>query len=176
MDNPRKELLQDPRWSILEDGNGYQVMAMGGMPFVDNSGKRCIRFKILPDPLVRNRYNLRRGAELDENEGTMFFTCLEIDLIPLNLYDDANRKWLYVKTFKHEQTPLSERESFYKQKYQSYEQQVLLLQAKVIKLNEELQMAALQPGKYLKMGAEVVEASAGAIATAIKKKEDEKNG
>ncbi|MEK6878431.1 MAG: hypothetical protein AABY22_02425, partial [Nanoarchaeota archaeon] len=69
MDNPQKEQLQDPKWSILEDGNGYQVLAQGGLPFVDSSGRRCVKFKIIPDGLVRNRYNLRRGAELDENTG-----------------------------------------------------------------------------------------------------------
>lgn len=177
MDNPQKEQLQDPKWSILEDGNGYQVLAQGGLPFVDSSGRRCVKFKIIPDGLVRNRYNLRRGAELDENTGAMFITFLEIDLIPLNIYDDSNRKWLYTKTFKHEITPLSEREIFYKQKNESYEQQVLLLQAKVIKLNEELKLATLQTAKYLTQGVEVFERSTGVVASMMNKKDKEdKNG
>lgn len=177
VDDPEKEIMLDPQRGILQDGNGYQVMLMGGMPFVDNNGRRCVKLKIFPDNIVRKRYNLRRGAELNENDGTMFIICLEIDVIPLNPYDDSNRKWLYVKSFKHDATHVSDRESFLKNKLNTYEHQVLLLQAKVIKLQEELNLATLQTGKYLSQSGELIEKSATAIATAIKKKDEEgKNG
>ena len=173
MDDPQRDVLLEPKNAILQDGNGYQVMIFGGMPFIDSAGRRCIKFKIFPDNIVRKRYNLRKGAELDDTDGTMFITCLEIDIIPLNPYDDANKKWLYVKRFKHDTTNVSDREMFLKGKLNFLDKQVLLLQAKVIKLQEELNLATLQTGKYLSQSAEVIEKSAGAIATAIKKKEEE---
>lgn len=176
MDNPQKEIMLDPRWSILEDGNGYQVLSLGGMPFVDKDGRRCIKFKVKPDQVVRKRYNLRIGigGELDDDEN-MFIICLEGDIIPMNLYDDVNKKWLYVKSFRHEDTNLSEREIFLKRKLDTFEKKVNLLDAKCIKLQEELKLATLQTEQYLSRAGELIEKSAGAIATAIKKKEDDKN-
>ena len=37
---------------------------------------------------------------LDQNMN-MEFRIFEKDIVPLNLYDDANKRWLYIKTFNH---------------------------------------------------------------------------
>lgn len=173
METPEKDIMVEPKWSILEDGRGYQVLSVGGLPFVDKDGRRCIRFKIKPDDIVKKRYNLALGKELDEM-GNMFFAVLESDLIPLNVYDDANKKWIYVKSFKHEQTDLSDREDFLKRKLAFAERRILLLEGQIIKLSEQLELAKLETGKYVSQASEVFEKSAGAIAQAIRKSDDEK--
>lgn len=175
MDNPDKEIMLDPRWAILQDGNGYQVLLLGGMPEIDKTGRRCIKFKIKPDNVVRKRYNLRMGAELDE-DGNMFITCLEVDIVPMNIYDDVNKKWLYVKSFRHEETPCSEREMMLKRKLDTYEKRVNLLDAKCIKLQEELKLVTLQTDQYIAKSQEVWEKSAGSMINAINKKKEEESG
>lgn len=155
MEDPEKEILLDPKWSILEDGLGYNVLVLGGMPSLDLEKREVIIFNIKPDDVVQKRYNLRRGIELDSN-GNMKLTVLKTDLIPLNMYDDANKKWLYTKTLKHEPTELSEREVILQKKLNSKDRRILLIEAENIRLQEQLEIARTNPAKFIQQGAEVM--------------------
>src|SRR3990167_3470426 len=108
-EQPEKEIMVDPKWPIFVDGLGYQLLNTGGMPGIDKDGREIIIFTLIPDEVVRKRYNLRRGVEVDEL-GRFKLIVLEKDIVFLNPYDEANRKLLYVKTLRHERTNISERE------------------------------------------------------------------
>lgn len=169
--DPEKEVMLDPRWSILEDGLGYNVLVLGGVPGHDVEGREIVTFLIKPDDVVRKRYNLRRDVELDNN-GNMKITVLKIDLIPLNMYDDANKKWLYVKNLKHEETELSQREINLKNVINFKDRRLLLLEAQILRLAEQLELAKNNPAKFIKQGAEVFQESAKAFSDLIKKDKD----
>ena len=172
-ENPEREIMIDPKWSILEDGLGYNVLVIGGMPKIDGEGRECITFTIKPDEIVRKRYNLRRDVELDIN-GNMKFIVLKTDLIPLNMFDDANKKWLYTKSLRHEPTELSEREVFLQKQINTKDKRILLIEAENIRLQEQLELARTSPAKFIKQGAEVFQESAKAFSELMKKPGDEK--
>jgi len=151
---PEKEIMIDPKWSILEDGLGYQVLVVGGMPHKDRDGRDCIVFTIKADDKVRKRYNWRGGQEVDELGNTKI-TIAKIDLIPLNLYDDANKKWIYVKSFMHEETDLSNREKVLKLEMERLRRENAQLDAENIRVNEINELIRTNPGKYISMGSEV---------------------
>jgi hypothetical protein len=169
--NPEREILLDPRWSILEDGLGYNVLVIGGMPGLDIDGREVVIFTIKPDEIVRKRYNLRRDIELDMN-GNMKLTVLKLDLIPLNMFDDANKKWLYTKTLRHEPTELSEREINLQKKLNMKDRRILLIEAENIRLQEQLEIARTNPAKFIKQGAEVFQESAKAFSELTRRPED----
>lgn len=154
-EQPEKEIMVDPRWSILEDGLGYNVLVVGGMPGIDTEGREIVTFTIKPDEIVRKRYNLRRDIELDMN-GNMKFIVLKSDLIPLNMFDDANKKWLYTKNLKHESTELSEREINLQKQINTKNKRILLIEAENIRLQEQLELARTNPAKFIQQGAEVM--------------------
>lgn len=168
---PEKEIMLDPRWSVLEDGLGYQVLIVGGMPGVDREGREVVHFTIKPDEIVRKRYNWRRGVEVNEN-GNVKFIAAKDDLIPLNMFDDANKKWLYEKTFNHQSTELSKRWDELKKRIQIFERKLWLLEADNIRLNEQLELARLSPGKWIKEGTEVYEQVSKSFADLTRKKEE----
>lgn len=161
-----------PSWSILEDGLGYNVLVIGGIPQIDREGREIIEFTVKVDEIVKKRYNLRRGIELNENDN-MKFTVKKIDLIPLNMYDDANKKWLYVNSLKHEPTELSHREANLKTTIATKERRIMLLEAENIRLNEQVMLFRTNPAMAAAQGAEVFEKTAKAVADLIRPKEKE---
>ena len=169
--DPEKEIMVDPRWSYLQDGLGYTVLVVGGMEGTDKDGVEIVTFTIKPEDLVRKRYNLRFGKEIDIN-GNMKFIAAKRDLIPLNVFDDANKKWLYVKNFLHEPTDLSRREEELKRQLEISERKTLLLEADNLRLNEQLELARLNPGKFIKEGTEVFEQVSKAYSETMRKKDE----
>lgn len=151
--DPETEIMIDPRWSILEDGLGYQVLIVGAIPTVDRDGREVIVFNIKPDDIVRKRYNLRRGIEIND-QGNVKLTINRVDLIPLNLYDDANKKWIYVKSFNHDKTELSKREETLKLEIARLNTENSQLDAENIRVNEINELLRTNPGKYLAMSSE----------------------
>jgi hypothetical protein len=170
-ENPKRDIMLDPRWSIFQDGYGYQLLAVGGIGERDKEGREVIRFTVKPDDVVMKRYNLRRGIELDQN-GNMELVVLKDDLIALNMYDDANRKWLYVKSLTHNPTDLSNREEDLKKVIKTSKRRILLLEAENIRLAEQLELARTNPAKFIKQGAEVFQESAKAFAEITRKEKD----
>lgn len=162
-EKPREEIMIDPRWSILQDGLGYNVLLVGGISYTNTDGEEVVEFTIKPDEIVRKRYNLRYGYELNDM-GNMKFIAKKIDLIPLNMYDDANRKWLYVRSLKHEETELSQREKSLKLKIESKDRRILLLEGENIRLSEQLNLAKTSPAKFIQQSSEVFKESAKALA------------
>jgi len=173
-ENPEQEILVDPQWSILEDGLGAQVLAFGGVPFVDNQNRKCIKWRVKPDDYVKKRYKLRMGEELDA-QGFWTIITQVADLIPLNIYDDANKKWMYTKSFRHEATDLSQREEQLQSKLDFAGKKILLLQGQVIRLTEQLDDASLNTGKVLEQSAQIAEKYSNITATAISKSREGEN-
>jgi predicted nuclease with TOPRIM domain len=104
----------------------------------------------------------------------MKLIVLKTDLIPLNMFDDANKKWLYTKNIKHEETELSQREAFLQSKLNTKDKLILLLQAEKLRLEEQLELARTNPAKFIKQGAEVFQESAKAFSEMMRKPGDEK--
>jgi hypothetical protein len=169
---PEKEIMIEPGWSILEDGLGYQVMSLGGMPKIEKDGREVIVFTIRPDEKVRKRYNYKRGSDIDEN-GNMKISIDKNDLIPLNLYDDANRKWLYVKSFNHQPTNLSMREEELKKKITAKDKTILQQDAVIIRLNEVVLLAKTNPSKFMKEHMEILQETAKVFSELSSKKRED---
>lgn len=167
---PENEILVEPRWPIVFDGHGYDAALVGGMPGTDNVGRRINTLIIKPGPNARKSYNFRADKELNKN-GYMKLIVLENDLVPLNPFDKSNERYIYVKSFKHEDTPLSLRDKNLTIKLESREKTILLLQAEKIRLIEQLEIAKTNPVKFMKQGLEIYEA-AGKVIADINKKEE----
>lgn len=170
--NPEQDILVDPSWPILFDGHGYDALLVGGIPSKDQEGRKIITLNIKPSSRARKRYDIQPSKDLDPN-GNMKLLVLEIDIFVLNPYDKANERWLYVKSFRHEETTMSEREKNLKYELRRMENRVLLLEADVIKLNEQLKIAKTNPTKYYQESLELLQ-SAGKIVADITNKEREK--
>lgn len=174
-DNPERDIMIDPRWSILEDGLGYNVLVVGGLPKLDREGREVIEFTIKVDDTVKKRYKLRRGVELNEQDN-MKLIVLKIDVIPLNMYDDANKKWLYVKSLLHEPTELSQREGNLKTIIAVKDKRISLLESENIRLNEQILIFRTNPAMAAAQGAEVFEKTAKAVADLLgRNRDDNKN-
>lgn len=173
VDNPETNIMLDPRWSILEDGLGYNVLVVGGLPGIDSEGREIVEFTIKVDDVVKKRYKLRRNIELNEQDN-MKLIVLKQDLIPLNMYDDANKKWLYVKSLTNNQTELSQRESNLKTIINVKDKRILLLEAENIRLNEQILLFRTNPAMAAAQGAEVFEKTAKAVADLIQRRPEDK--
>lgn len=168
--NPEKEIFVDPQWPIIFDGHGYDAALIGGLPSVDNTGRKINVLIIKPGPRTRKRYNLRAENELDVN-GNMRLTVLEDDLVVLNHLDKANERYIYLKSFNHEPTSLSNREEYFKTRLEFKDKRILLLEAQNIRLAEQLELAKTNPMKFMKQGFELFE-SAGKTFSEFGKKEE----
>jgi len=170
--NPQEEIMLDPTWSILEDGLGYRVLLTGGVPGIDKDGREIVNLSIKPDAIVKKRYNWRFGIEVD-NQGNVKLIVLKDDLVPLNLYDDANRKWMYVKSFSHDETNISKWQEHIRKELEVEKRKGLLQDAVIIRLSELLEIAKTNPAKFLKDGMEVYQESLKGLADIINKKKED---
>lgn len=168
---PKKQILLDARKAILMDGLGYNVLVVEMMPSKAADGTEVIKVIFKPDETVRKRYNYRFEKELDSN-GNVTMTIAKSDLVPVNLYDDSNRKWVYIKSFAHEETNLSMYSKNLRSEIQDKEKRILLLEAEVIKLYEQLELAKTNPIKFMKQGFELWSDTAK-VVTELNKKEKE---
>lgn len=171
MDNPDKDIKLPPSGTTLMDGNGYSALAGKGLPSIDGSGKEIITYTIEPNDRARRIYNFRRGKELDAQEGTMKLIVLKKDLRFLNLFDDANRMVLYVKSFKGDKTDLSQSEEMWRMADEYKDNIILRQDAEIIKLQEELEQAKTNVGKYVSSQNEVFKEQMKAFGDAFRKEE-----
>ena len=155
--NPQKEILVQPLWPLLIDGFGYYSTHYGGIPSKAPDGRKTIKLTIGPSEVAKKRYDLQFGKEIDDS-GVMFLEVLQDDLVPLNLHDQANQVWLYVKSLRHEETLISDREKFLKTELTARDKEVALLEAEVICMAEQLILANINPAKFLKSSLDIVEA------------------
>lgn len=166
--NPKKDISLTPKWPILIDGLGYGYLLVEGMPSTDRDGREIITLVLKTDEVSRKRYNLTCPKDVDEN-GYAQKIILRSDLIDMNPFDEANKKWLYVKGFHGEKTNISEREKELKYEIERLKRAMAILDADNIRLNEQLELAKLQPQKFIKQGAEVFQESAKAFSELMRK-------
>jgi len=156
------------------DGLGYRTMCAGNAPpSVDKDGREVIIFTIKPDDVVRKRYQWRSGKEIDEL-GNKKIIIAKIDLIPLNIYDDSNRMWLYVKSFNHDATELSERYKILNMEIERYRKENMQLEAENIKLSEDNLLLRTNPEKALAASSEVFQKVAQGLSSLNIGKKEEK--
>jgi len=153
VDKPSETILVTPEFAILEFGDGYLALSQGGIEGTDEEGRAIVDFIIKPSDLLRKRYDIREDM-LDQNRN-MPFRVFKKDLIPLNLYDDANRKWLYIKTFKHDETEVSKVGWDLRKRLEEMEKRVLVLEGELIWLSEQLQLAKTNPQEFAAQGMEI---------------------
>lgn len=168
MDNPREDVLVQPEFAILEFGDGYIAMTQGGTQKVDNEGRKIIEFLIKPSNLLRKRFDIRE--EQLNNNGAMLYSVLREDLIPINMFDDANRKWLYVKNFDREDTEITRLSWDLRRRLQDSERRVMVLEGELIWLSEQLQLAKTNPAEFAAQGFELVDKLGTKIASLIRGK------
>ncbi len=154
-DKPQEEILVQPEYSILEFGDGYIALIQGAVEGKDEEGKGVVDFIIKPSNLLRKRYNIK-DSMLDQNRN-MPFKLYKKDLIPINQLDDANRKWMYIKNFNHDETEISKIGWSLRERLAEEEKRVIVLEGELIWLSEQLQLAKTNPAEFLAQGAEVFE-------------------
>ncbi len=154
-EDPSTGILVQPEFAILEFGDGYIALIQGAVEGKDEEGKGVVDFIIKPSNLLRKRYDIKDDV-LDQNRN-MPFRVYKKDLIPLNQLDDANRKWLYIKTFNHDETEVSKIGWSLRERLSEEERKVVILEGENIWLFEQLQLAKTSPAEFLAQGAEVWE-------------------
>ncbi len=174
MDNPEKEIVLPPSNTILQDGFGYTSLAGKGVPSRDKDGRDIITYTIEPGEKARRIYNLRRGVELDPQTGTMKLIVLKRDLVFMNLFDDANRIVLYEKSLKGEETEFSNKWKKDQMDKEYMENIILRQDAEIIKLQEELEQAKTNIGKYMKGQSEMFQDQMKAAGDLFRKEEKER--
>ena len=169
-ERPQEEILVAPEYSLLEFGDGYLALIQGGVEKVDNDGKRVVEFMIKPSDLLRKRYDIKDSV-LNQN-GALNFKAFKKDLIPLNQFDDANRKWLYIKTFNHDETEISKIGWNLRKRLEEMEKKVMVLEGELIWMSEQLQLAKTNPAEFITQGTEVFEKISSKLADIYKSKRD----
>ncbi len=155
VDRPSETILVSPEYAILEFGDGYIAQIQGATEGTDEEGKKIVDFIIKPSSLLRKRYDIK-DSMLDQNRN-MPFRVYKKDLIPINQFDDANRKWLYIKTFNHDETEISNIGWSLRERLAEEEKRVIVLEGELIWLSEQLQLAKTNPAEFVAQGAEVFE-------------------
>lgn len=172
MDKPQEDILVSPEFSILEFGDGYIALIQGGVESKNEEGEAIVDFVIKPSNLLRKRYNIRDNM-LNKNQ-CMHYIVYKKDLIPLNQFDDANKKWLYIKTFNHDETEVSKIAWSLREQLSEKEKRIIVLEGENIWLFEQLHLAKTNPSEFLAQGAEIWEKVLSKTTDMFKKrKEDE---
>ncbi len=154
-EKPSTDILISPEYAILEFGDGYIALIQGAVEGKDEEGRGIINFMIKPSNLLRKRFDIKDNM-LDQNRN-MPFIAYKKDLIPLNQFDDANRKWLYIKTFNYDETEISKVGWNLRERLAEEEKRIVILEGELIWLSEQLQLAKTNPAEFLAQGAEVWE-------------------
>ena len=169
-EKPETEILVQPENSILELGDGYLATLFSAIEVEEENGKTIIDALIEPSLLLKKRYNIP-DSDLNANR-QMHFKMAKIDLIPINLFDSANRKWLYTKTFKHVSTPVDKLSLDLKDQVTQLEQRVWSLEGDIAFLSEQLQLAKDNPGEYSAQSLELAEKMSSIMMKMSQKKSE----
>lgn len=168
IENPEEEILLPPEFAILIFGDGHIAQTQGGKEEEDDEGREIIRFLIKPSSPLRKRYNIRED-QLNRN-GAMPFPVLKNDLIALNMYDDSNRRWLYIKTFEHKDSAIGEIGWNLRKRLEEYQRRVIFLEGNLIWMSEQLQLAKMNPAEFATQGTDVLKAVSGVVTDLMRAK------
>lgn len=174
MEKPSEEILVQPNWDLFYFGDGYIALAMGGTINEETDGKKVVNFMIKPSPLLRKRYNIT-DSMLNQNL-CMPFRVYEKDLIPWNMFDPANRKWIYIKNFRHEDTVLTNWEWRLRKENEMLTERIQMLEGENMWLLEQLNLAKTNPAEFIAQGAEVFEKVGSKFIEALRSKKEEEGG
>lgn len=152
VDNPREDILALAQFPYLIFGNGYIAMVVGGVEKEDSEGRAIVELQIIPEELMRKRYNIKR-EQLDIN-GVMPYTVLRKDLIPLNLFDKAKERWLYLKTFDGKETEIGTPSKFLRYRLEELEKYSWMLEGDNIFLSEQCISLRMNPSEVMAQGTE----------------------
>ena len=154
-EKPREDILMPPEYTILQYGDGYLALIQGGVEGTNDDGEKIIDFVIKPSSLLRKRYDIK-DSMLDQNLNIPF-RVLKKDLIPINQFDDANRKWIYIKTYNHDETEISRIGWVLRERLAEEEKRIVVLEGENLWLSEQLHLAKTSPAEFLAQGAEIWE-------------------
>ncbi len=141
-----------------------------GVEKMDEEGQRIIEFMIKPSDLLKKRYNIRESL-LDRNNNIPF-KAYKQDLIALNQFDDANRKWLYLKTYNHDETEVSKVGWEQRKKIAEMQKRIIFLEGELIWLSEQLQLAKINPAEFATQGMEIFEKVSSRMTEMMRGKKD----
>jgi len=147
MDNPREDILVPPGYTLLMFGDGYLARTSGSYESKDENGISVVKLMIEPSRLLRKRYNITDNKLNNNNQ--MEFTAIKEDLITINMFDDASRRFLYLKTFDGQETELGKSTWNIRTRLIEEQKKVWLLEGELIYLNEQLKLAKNNPIEYL---------------------------
>ena len=146
MKNPSTEILLPPENALLMFGNGYFAQTGSGGIVTEEGGVPIVIIPIKPHPALRKAYNIK-DEELNQN-GFMRFSMNRKDLYAINEFDNANRVWIYEKSFDHKPTPMSERSKELLFQLELSERTIWVLQGNIIFLSEQFELAKNNPAEY----------------------------
>lgn len=154
VENPQEDILAIPQYPFLIFGDGYMAMIAGGIEKKDAEGRAIVELQIVPEELMRKRYNITKD-QLNIN-GVMSYTVLRKDLLPLNVFDKAKERWLYLKTYDREDTDIGNPSKFFRARLEEKEKELWMLEGDNIYLSEQASMMRMNPGEVMTQGTEVL--------------------
>lgn len=146
MKNPSVEIQLPPENALLMFGNGYFAQTGSGGIVTEEGGVPQVIIPIKPHPALRKAYNIPDEALVPN--GFMKYKMNRKDLYAINEFDNANRVWIYEKSFDHKQTPMSERTKDILFQMELYERTIWVTQGNMIFLSEQWEMAKNNPAEY----------------------------
>jgi len=170
-EKPREELQVSPEWSTIIFGDGYAGSMRGAIEKIID-GRRIIVLTLKPGDMLKKRYNIK-DSEMTA-DGKMQYQIDEINLIPLNLYDDANRTFIYLKNYNHEETNISQITWKFEKIIKELSRRVVVVEGTNLFLSEQLQLAKTAPMEFAAQSLEIFERITASTIDALKfKKEKE---
>jgi len=154
MENPGEDILAIPKYPFLIFGDGYMAMIVGGIEKTDKDGRDIVELQIIPEELMRKRYNISRD-QLNVNN-VMAFTVLRNDLLPLNLFDKAKERWLYLKTFDRKETDIGNPSKFFRARLEESKKYSWMLEGDNIYLSEQVIASRMNPAEVMAQGTEAM--------------------
>lgn len=155
MENPKEDILAIAQFPYLIFGNGYIAMIVGGIEKEDRDGRTIVELQIIPEELMRKRYGINR-EQLNIN-GVMPFTVLRKDLRPMNLFDKAKERWLYIKTYDGKEVDgIGSESKFLAARLDELEKENWMYQGDNIFLSEQCIALRMNPGEVMAQGTEAI--------------------
>jgi hypothetical protein len=168
-DNPENITLS-PQHPLLEDGFGSRAMIVGSLSSINSEGEEIVTLKIKVNDFLKKTYDLKFKEDYDE-QNIMKLIVKKIDMINLSPYDTTNQIWLYVKSFKHHPTELSNREANLKTLLNIKDKRCWTLEAENIKLHEENLLLRTNPAMAAAVGAELFKETGKVMADMMRPRE-----